>query len=115
MLSRTRTRDHSKRLNPFQISYILYLSDYRDLKINGRYVYPGWAYVLGWMMTFSSAVAVPLWVVIHLCSTRGSLREVRVRLKHRSPRRARPNGFSVDFARSSVWLLVAGRSKIPAG
>uniref|UniRef100_H3BXN3 Transporter n=1 Tax=Tetraodon nigroviridis TaxID=99883 RepID=H3BXN3_TETNG len=57
------------------ISYILYLSDYRDLKINDWYVYPNWAYVLGWMMTFSSAITVPLWVIIHLCSTTGSFRE----------------------------------------
>eukprot|EP00066_Takifugu_rubripes_P025767 XP_011615033.1 PREDICTED: sodium- and chloride-dependent betaine transporter-like [Takifugu rubripes] len=58
-----------------QISYVLYLSDYRDLKINDWYVYPNWAYVLGWMMTFSSAIPVPLWVIIHLCSTTGSFRE----------------------------------------
>ncbi|XP_056913019.1 sodium- and chloride-dependent betaine transporter-like [Takifugu flavidus] len=57
------------------ISYVLYLSDYRDLKINDWYVYPNWAYVLGWMMTFSSAIPVPLWVIIHLCSTTGSFRE----------------------------------------
>ncbi|TWW73007.1 Sodium- and chloride-dependent betaine transporter [Takifugu flavidus] len=58
-----------------EISYVLYLSDYRDLKINDWYVYPNWAYVLGWMMTFSSAIPVPLWVIIHLCSTTGSFRE----------------------------------------
>lgn len=66
-------------------------------------------------MTFSSAIAVPLWVVIHLCSTRGSLREVRVRLNRRLLRRARLNGFCGDFARSSVWLLAAARLKIQAG
>lgn len=80
------SRDHSNPLNTFQISYILYLSDYRDLKINDWYVYPNWAYVLGWMMTFSSAITVPLWVIIHLCSTKGSLREVRVHLDHQSHR-----------------------------
>ncbi|CAF97747.1 unnamed protein product [Tetraodon nigroviridis] len=66
------------------ISYILYLSDYRDLKINDWYVYPNWAYVLGWMMTFSSAITVPLWVIIHLCSTTGSFREVRVHRNYKS-------------------------------
>lgn len=80
------SRDHSNPLNPFQISYILYLSDYRDLKINDWYVYPNWAYVLGWMMTFSTAITVPLWVIIHLCSTTGSFREVRVHLKQQSHR-----------------------------
>lgn len=77
----------SNHLNTFQISYILYLSDYRDLKINDWYVYPGWAYVLGWMMTFSSAIMVPLWVVIHLCSTTGSFREVCGHLSRGSVRR----------------------------
>lgn len=50
---RQNTCDQWNHLNPFQISYILYRSDYRDLKINDWYIYPNWVYVLGWMMTFS--------------------------------------------------------------
>uniref|UniRef100_A0A7N6BDI6 Transporter n=1 Tax=Anabas testudineus TaxID=64144 RepID=A0A7N6BDI6_ANATE len=43
------------------ISFILYLVDYTHLRFNNSYVYPDWAYVLGWTMTFSSLVMVPLW------------------------------------------------------
>ncbi|XP_068608956.1 sodium- and chloride-dependent GABA transporter 3-like [Brachionichthys hirsutus] len=43
------------------ISFILYLVDYKHLKFNGWYVYPDWAYALGWAMMLSSVLMVPLW------------------------------------------------------
>lgn len=114
------TCDHWNHLNPLQISFILYLSDYRDLKINDWYVYPKWALVLGWMMTVSSTIMVPLWVVIHLCSTTGSFREVCV---HPKPRvntllQCLNNlAFMVTVltVHSSVWLLAVAWLKIQPG
>uniref|UniRef100_A0A3P8V3E7 Sodium- and chloride-dependent GABA transporter 3-like n=1 Tax=Cynoglossus semilaevis TaxID=244447 RepID=A0A3P8V3E7_CYNSE len=43
------------------ISFVLYLVDYQHLKINDSYVYPDWANALGWTMTLSSVLMVPLW------------------------------------------------------
>nr|XP_043901557.1 sodium- and chloride-dependent betaine transporter-like [Solea senegalensis] len=42
-------------------SFILYLVGYTHLKINDWYVYPDWAYTLGWAMTLSSILIGPLW------------------------------------------------------
>ncbi|XP_068605092.1 sodium- and chloride-dependent GABA transporter 3-like [Brachionichthys hirsutus] len=55
-------------------SFILYLVDYQHLKING-YVYPDWAYGLGWTMTFSSVAMVPLWAAGLMCLTPGTFRQ----------------------------------------
>uniref|UniRef100_H3BYJ2 Uncharacterized protein n=1 Tax=Tetraodon nigroviridis TaxID=99883 RepID=H3BYJ2_TETNG len=57
------------------ISIILYLVNFKHLKINDWYVYPDWAYALGWMMTASSVIMVPLWVVIQMSWTAGTFRE----------------------------------------
>ncbi|XP_026230435.1 sodium- and chloride-dependent GABA transporter 3-like [Anabas testudineus] len=57
------------------ISFVLYLVDYKHLRINDWYIYPDWAYTLGWTMTLSSVLMVPLWAAGRLCLTSGSLRE----------------------------------------
>uniref|UniRef100_A0A8C2WUE0 Uncharacterized protein n=1 Tax=Cyclopterus lumpus TaxID=8103 RepID=A0A8C2WUE0_CYCLU len=44
---------------------------------NEGYVYPGWAYGLGWAMALSSVAAVPIWAVVKICLTEGTLRQVR--------------------------------------
>ncbi|CAK6974779.1 sodium- and chloride-dependent GABA transporter 3-like [Scomber scombrus] len=56
-------------------SFILYLVDYTHLKINDRYVYPDWAYALGWTMTLSSVLMVPLWAAVQMCFTAGTFRQ----------------------------------------
>ncbi|XP_037838042.1 sodium- and chloride-dependent GABA transporter 3-like [Kryptolebias marmoratus] len=53
------------------ISFILHLVDYKHLKIN-EYVYPDWAYALGWTITLSSVLMVPLWAAGQLCFTPGT-------------------------------------------
>uniref|UniRef100_A0A4W6CA21 Transporter n=1 Tax=Lates calcarifer TaxID=8187 RepID=A0A4W6CA21_LATCA len=63
---------------PSQISLVLYLVEYKHLKINDRYVYPAWAYGLGWTMTLSSVLMVPLWAAGQMCRTAGTFREVSV-------------------------------------
>ncbi|KAM7379746.1 hypothetical protein PAMP_005276 [Pampus punctatissimus] len=57
------------------ISLILYLFDYTHLRINDRYVYPDWAYTLGWAMTLSSVLLVPLWAAGQMCLTTGTFRQ----------------------------------------
>ncbi|XP_051266886.1 sodium- and chloride-dependent GABA transporter 3-like isoform X7 [Dicentrarchus labrax] len=57
------------------ISFILYLVDYKHLKINDWYTYPDWAYVLGWTMTLSSVLMVPLWAAGQMCLTAGTFRQ----------------------------------------
>ncbi|XP_068191553.1 sodium- and chloride-dependent GABA transporter 3-like [Antennarius striatus] len=45
------------------ISFILYLVEYKHLKFNDWYIYPDWAYALGWLMMLSSVLMVPLWAI----------------------------------------------------
>ena len=68
--------------NPLsQITLILYLIDYKALKFNDWYVYPDWAYALGWTMTLSSVLMVPLWAAGQMCLTAGTFRQVSVQRK----------------------------------
>ncbi|KAM7400112.1 hypothetical protein PAMA_004691 [Pampus argenteus] len=57
------------------VSFILYLFDYTHLRINDRYVYPDWANTLGWTMTLSSVLMVPLWAAGQMCLTTGTFRQ----------------------------------------
>uniref|UniRef100_A0A8C4FEH5 Transporter n=1 Tax=Dicentrarchus labrax TaxID=13489 RepID=A0A8C4FEH5_DICLA len=57
-------------------SFILYLVNYKRLRINDWYTYPDWAYALGWTMTLSSVLMVPLWAAGQMCLTAGTLRQV---------------------------------------
>ncbi|XP_032386849.1 sodium- and chloride-dependent GABA transporter 3 isoform X2 [Etheostoma spectabile] len=56
-------------------SFILYLVDYKALKFNNWYVYPDWAYALGWTMTLSSVLMVPLCAAVQMCLTAGTFRQ----------------------------------------
>ncbi|KAM9349534.1 sodium- and chloride-dependent betaine transporter-like [Symphorus nematophorus] len=57
------------------ISFVLYVMDYTHLKINDWYIYPDWAYALGWTMTLSSILMVPLWAAGQMCLTAGTFRQ----------------------------------------
>ncbi|XP_074508405.1 sodium- and chloride-dependent betaine transporter-like [Sebastes fasciatus] len=57
------------------ISLILYLVDYKHIRINDWYIYPDWAFALGWIMTLSSVLMVPLWAAGQMCSTAGTIRQ----------------------------------------
>ncbi|XP_034411183.1 sodium- and chloride-dependent betaine transporter-like [Cyclopterus lumpus] len=57
------------------ISLIVYLVDYKHLSINDWYTYPDWAYALGWAMTLSSVLMVPLWAAGQMCVTAGTFRQ----------------------------------------
>ncbi|CAK6974776.1 sodium- and chloride-dependent betaine transporter-like, partial [Scomber scombrus] len=69
------TRRDSLEFNNNIISFILYLIDYTHLKINDWYVYPDWAYTIGWTMTLSSILMVPLWAAGQMCFTAGTFRQ----------------------------------------
>ncbi|XP_071347699.1 sodium- and chloride-dependent GABA transporter 3-like [Trachinotus anak] len=57
------------------ISFISYLVDYKHLRVNDWYVYPDWAYALGWTMTLSSVLMVPLWAAGQMGLTPGTFRQ----------------------------------------
>ncbi|XP_053534111.1 sodium- and chloride-dependent GABA transporter 2 isoform X1 [Ictalurus punctatus] len=57
------------------VCFIYFLVDYQPLKYNRWYVYPDWAYALGWLMALSSMMLVPGWALGRLCTLKGSLRQ----------------------------------------
>lgn len=59
-----------------QGSFICSLVEYQPLTFNRWYVYPAWAYVLGWVMALSSILLVPGWALYKLGTGTGNLRQV---------------------------------------
>ncbi|XP_066559101.1 solute carrier family 6 member 11a isoform X2 [Amia ocellicauda] len=64
---------------------IFSLVKYTPVKYNSSYVYPGWAYELGWCLALSSVPCVPVWMIYRLSRTAGPLRQ-RLRLLSHPPR-----------------------------
>ncbi|XP_061073692.1 sodium- and chloride-dependent GABA transporter 2-like [Conger conger] len=56
-------------------SFIFSLVKYQPLTFNRWYVYPDWAYVLGWLLALSSVVLVPGWSLVKLSISTGTLRQ----------------------------------------
>ncbi|XP_040901650.1 sodium- and chloride-dependent GABA transporter 2-like [Toxotes jaculatrix] len=56
-------------------SFICSLVKYQPLTFNRWYVYPVWAYVLGWVLALSSILLVPGWALYKLATGSGTLRE----------------------------------------
>ncbi|XP_069043892.1 sodium- and chloride-dependent GABA transporter 2-like [Lepisosteus oculatus] len=52
---------------------VMSLVDFQPLVFNRTYVYPGWAYVLGWLLAGSSIITTPLVMLFKLSRARGSL------------------------------------------
>lgn len=44
----------------------------------GDYKYPGWAEVIGWLLTLSSVIMIPVVAVISLYKTKGTFKEVKL-------------------------------------
>ncbi|CAF97749.1 unnamed protein product [Tetraodon nigroviridis] len=62
-------------------SAVMYVINYKHLLVNDWYVYPDWAYALGWMMTLSPVVVPALFVVGQLCLTPGTFKQVNIQRK----------------------------------
>ncbi|XP_064157993.1 sodium- and chloride-dependent GABA transporter 2-like isoform X2 [Anguilla rostrata] len=60
-------------------SFIFSVVEYQPLTFNRWYVYPDWAYVLGWLLALSSVVLIPGWSLVKLSLSTGTLRQ---RLSH---------------------------------
>ncbi|XP_015228245.1 PREDICTED: sodium- and chloride-dependent GABA transporter 2-like [Cyprinodon variegatus] len=56
-------------------SFICSLVEYQPLTFNRWYVYPSWAYVLGWVLALSSILLVPGWAFYKLATGKGTLRQ----------------------------------------
>ncbi|XP_034404112.1 sodium- and chloride-dependent GABA transporter 2-like isoform X1 [Cyclopterus lumpus] len=56
-------------------SFICYLVEYQPLTFNRWYVYPAWAYVLGWVLSISSILPVPGWALYKLGTGTGNFRQ----------------------------------------
>ncbi|XP_034023848.1 LOW QUALITY PROTEIN: sodium- and chloride-dependent GABA transporter 2-like [Thalassophryne amazonica] len=54
-------------------TFICSLVKYQPLTFNHWYVYPTWAYVLGWILALSSILCVPGWALYKLCTGSGTL------------------------------------------
>ncbi|MCI4379019.1 hypothetical protein PGIGA_G00223020 [Pangasianodon gigas] len=66
-----------KYITPFLllVSFIYSMVEYQPLTFNRWYVYPAWAYGLGWLMALSSILLVPAWALGRLWKAKGNLRE----------------------------------------
>ena len=53
--------------------------DYQPLTFNRWYVYPAWAYTLGWLMALSSMILIPALTLIKLATVSGTFPEVKGR------------------------------------
>lgn len=57
------------------VCFVCSMVEYQPLTFNRWYVFPDWAYVLGWLLALSSIVLVPGWALGRLCSEKGSLKQ----------------------------------------
>ncbi|XP_036948166.1 sodium- and chloride-dependent betaine transporter-like [Acanthopagrus latus] len=55
------------------VCFICSFVDYQPLTSSGGAVYPAWAYRLGWVIALSSVVPVPIWAVVKICLTEGTI------------------------------------------
>uniref|UniRef100_A0A673JRS3 Transporter n=1 Tax=Sinocyclocheilus rhinocerous TaxID=307959 RepID=A0A673JRS3_9TELE len=57
------------------VSFVCSLVKYKPLTFNRWYVYPDWAYALGWLLALSSILLVPAWALGQLIVVKGSLKQ----------------------------------------
>ncbi|XP_077058545.1 sodium- and chloride-dependent GABA transporter 2-like [Siphateles boraxobius] len=56
-------------------SFVCSVVEYRPLTFNRWYVYPDWAYALGWLLALSSILLVPGWAMGRMFAGKGSLKQ----------------------------------------
>ncbi|XP_031720125.1 sodium- and chloride-dependent GABA transporter 2-like [Anarrhichthys ocellatus] len=54
-------------------TFIFSLVRYKPLKFNKTYVYPTWAYALGWCLGLFCVLLVPLWIIFKLTRMKGTI------------------------------------------
>uniref|UniRef100_A0AAQ4R924 Transporter n=1 Tax=Gasterosteus aculeatus aculeatus TaxID=481459 RepID=A0AAQ4R924_GASAC len=57
-------------------TFVFSLVKYKPLKFNKTYVYPPWAYALGWCLGLFCVLLVPLWIVFKLMQMKGTVGQV---------------------------------------
>ncbi|ROJ25320.1 Sodium- and chloride-dependent GABA transporter 2 [Anabarilius grahami] len=57
------------------VSFVCSMVKYKPLTFNRWYVYPDWAYSLGWLLALSSILLVPGWALIRMFTEKGSLKQ----------------------------------------
>ncbi|XP_026030582.1 sodium- and chloride-dependent GABA transporter 3-like isoform X2 [Astatotilapia calliptera] len=58
------------------VCFVGFFLDYQPLTSNEGYMYPNWAYHLGWVMALSSVVVAPIWAVSKICLSKDPLRKL---------------------------------------
>jgi hypothetical protein len=53
-----------------QVIFIFSLASYKDM-LGGEYQYPDWSINVGWVLTGSSVICIPVYIVYKLCITPG--------------------------------------------
>ncbi|KAI1897184.1 hypothetical protein AGOR_G00080600 [Albula goreensis] len=61
-------------------TFVLSLVKYKPLKFNATYVYPDWAYVLGWFLGIFSVLLVPFWMIYKVVQSKETVCECLKRL-----------------------------------
>uniref|UniRef100_A0A8D3CKK1 Transporter n=1 Tax=Scophthalmus maximus TaxID=52904 RepID=A0A8D3CKK1_SCOMX len=54
-------------------TFIFSVVKYKPLKFNKTYVYPTWAYALGWFLGLFCVLLVPLWIIFKLTQMKGTI------------------------------------------
>lgn len=49
--------------------------EYDDIVVLG-YMFPGWARMIGWLLTFSSIICIPAYMIYRFIATTGGLKQV---------------------------------------
>ncbi|XP_072551207.1 sodium- and chloride-dependent GABA transporter 2-like isoform X2 [Salminus brasiliensis] len=92
-------------------SFICSLVEYQPLTFNRWYVYPGWAYGLGWVLALSSVVLVPGRALILLWAARGNPKQRWIQLCTPDPdlpltRRQKAEAYKVTTATELKELII---------
>ncbi|XP_021340900.1 sodium-dependent serotonin transporter-like [Mizuhopecten yessoensis] len=59
--------------------FVLSIWAYSGIQLDG-YVYPDWSVAVGWCITCSSLICIPLYIVCNIISTKGTLKQKLLRL-----------------------------------
>lgn len=60
----------------FQGTFVFSIVKYKPLKFNKTYVYPTWAYALGWFLGLFCVLLVPLWIIFKVTTMKGTIWQV---------------------------------------